>query len=227
MVAVRVSSWVSKAGILWCMRLWLFWMSSIAVTSAMLSTSLGACASRPAVRNEEETPGWLDNEPEGPRGAKVLARTNRECGPVFGSRQLADQETLLRELASILGWISTLQQTPGVVSVEDWCRWGIEMEEGLRSSMPTATPPPVRDLPTVDNLRGLARARITSALGEPAQGCCQWERDGRRVCTPCAKSPQMEYDFYHFVGGPGGGPTLQLAFDSTDACVDAKWMRYQ
>jgi hypothetical protein len=139
---------------------------------------------------------------------------------------IASADALLTELGAVLKWISSLRAVENPVRIRSWCEWRIEQEEGLRSKMPTATPPPSRDLPDVSSLVGLARSRIVTALGEPFDGC-HVMKDDRWVEQACADLPRVSYPFFHLEGMPGGGDELWLDFNGDDVCVRAVWVGSQ
>jgi hypothetical protein len=197
----------------------------VSARTAIAVAVLGACASSAAIPEDDTERTMRDWAKVDPRRERVSARALPECGPVFGTREVASPDALLQELAGILQWISALRKT-GDVSIEAWCRWGIEKEEGLRASMPATTPPPAHDLPRVANLIGLSRDRITDVLGHPYQGC-QRSHEGQWVAYPCTDATELDYWFFHLSGGPGGGPELLLTFDSSNTCVGARWIRSQ
>jgi len=136
------------------------------------------------------------------------------------------QEALLRELVSVVKWIARARTTEPDVSIRSWCEWRIEREEGLRTSMPSAGPPPVADLPDASGLVGLSRSRLLAELGPPGNGCWQQQNGAYRL-SDCATQKHIEFPFYALGGGPGGGEEVWLDFDDDGVCVRARWMNTQ
>ena len=131
----------------------------------------------------------------------------------------------MRELAGLLEWIASLRKTERRVEIGSWCEWQDEVDLGVRAAMPSEGPPPVNDLPAVDALVGLSRARILTELGEPVWGCHE-DRAGTWTKKPCAEAKHIEYSFNHSEG-PGGGLDVCLDFDDAGACTRAHWVRSQ
>ena len=114
-------------------------------------------------------------------------------------------------------------QTDEPARISDWCRWEIETEMGLRDELPAPGKPPAQRLPNVENLTGLTKDRISSALGPPS-GLC-WGSDGGVLeGDSCEDASVWQYSFYYLpTRRLGGGPELTLVFDDKGICILSLW----
>ena len=153
----------------------------------------------------------------------VFRRAQKECWKFRKSKKYPRADVLLVKLRRILDWLEKFQGTDKPVRVTDWCKWKIEKEIGVRDELPAQGKPPAERLPNVENLTGLTKERIASALGPPS-GLC-WGGDGGVLeGESCQEARVWQYSFYYLPPRRlGGGPELTLVFDEEGVCILSLW----